>query len=176
MSWEVVSCWIESHPGLAYWVQAVGSIASIWGAFAVGKSQQKAQLVESAKAARNKSEALFAVVESAASFVSALGTFVLEKPSPYIFKENWKLINRQWLESSIFSLSHLPAHELGSGVLVRGYFGIFGGIKDISRLIDRALSSDAFNEQEFDYMYCEVLKQVRIIESNWYGFQQVLPK
>ena len=29
MSWEVVSCWIESHPGLASWVQAIGSIAAI---------------------------------------------------------------------------------------------------------------------------------------------------
>lgn len=29
MSWDVVSCWIESHPGLASWVQAVGSVAAI---------------------------------------------------------------------------------------------------------------------------------------------------
>lgn len=32
MSWEVVSCWIESHPGLASWVQAFGSIAAILAA------------------------------------------------------------------------------------------------------------------------------------------------
>jgi hypothetical protein len=32
MSWEVVSCWIESHPGLASWVQAVGSILAILAA------------------------------------------------------------------------------------------------------------------------------------------------
>lgn len=35
MSWEVVSCWIESHPGLASWVQAVGSIAAIMAAWAI---------------------------------------------------------------------------------------------------------------------------------------------
>lgn len=29
MSWEVVSCWIESHPGLASWVQAVGSVIAL---------------------------------------------------------------------------------------------------------------------------------------------------
>lgn len=29
MSWEVVSCWIESHPGLASWVQAIGAIAAL---------------------------------------------------------------------------------------------------------------------------------------------------
>lgn len=29
MSWEFVSCWIESHPGLASWVQAVGSVIAL---------------------------------------------------------------------------------------------------------------------------------------------------
>jgi hypothetical protein len=29
MSWEVISTWIESHPGLASWVQAFGSVAAI---------------------------------------------------------------------------------------------------------------------------------------------------
>ena len=175
MSWEVF-LGVIGNPILAYWVQAVGSIASIWGAFAVGRSQQKSQSKEAAKAARDRTDSLVAVVESAASFISVLGTFVQKKPHPDVFKENWKLVNRQWLESSVFSLSHLPVHELGSGELVRGYFGIFGGVKDISRLIDGALSSDAFKEQEFECMYSEVLKQVRLIESNWFQFKQALPK
>ena len=29
MGWESVLCWVEAHPGLASWVQAVGSIAAI---------------------------------------------------------------------------------------------------------------------------------------------------
>ncbi|HEC53798.1 MAG TPA: hypothetical protein ENI30_00220 [Gammaproteobacteria bacterium] len=29
MSLEVVSCWIEAHPGLASWVQAVGSVVAL---------------------------------------------------------------------------------------------------------------------------------------------------
>lgn len=32
MSWECVSYWIEHHPGLASWVQAVGSILAIFAA------------------------------------------------------------------------------------------------------------------------------------------------
>lgn len=175
MSWEVFLGAI-GNPILAYWVQAIGSIASIWGAFAVGRSQQKSQLNEAIKAARDRTYALAAVVESAALFVTVLGKVVQAKPAPLHFKENWKLVNRQWLESSVFSLSQLPVHELGTGELVRGYFGILGGIKDISRLIDEALSADALHEQEFTYMYDEVLKQVSIIESCWYGFQRALPK
>lgn len=29
MGWEVVSCWIESHPGLASWIQAIFSVIAI---------------------------------------------------------------------------------------------------------------------------------------------------
>ena len=29
MSWEAVSCWIEGHPGLASWIQAVFSVIAI---------------------------------------------------------------------------------------------------------------------------------------------------
>lgn len=43
MSWEIVSCWIESHPGLASWVQAVGSIAAIGVAIWVSGSERRYQ-------------------------------------------------------------------------------------------------------------------------------------
>lgn len=171
MSWECVSYWIEQHPGLASWVQAVGSIASIWGAFAVGRSQQKAQMRVAAQAAQDKSDSMKAVVESATLFVTTLGDFVQKKPATIVFKENWKLVNRQWLESSIYSLSQLPAHELGSGEMVRGYFGIMGAINDIGRLIDKAINADGFQDQEYGYMYEEVLRQVRFVESYWRSFQ-----
>jgi len=34
-----VICWIEDHPGIASWVQAVGSISAIWFAFYVARYQ-----------------------------------------------------------------------------------------------------------------------------------------
>lgn len=170
--WDSFLCWVELHPGLASWMQAVGAIVSIWGAFAISRSQQKAQLKQASKAALDKSEALLAVVESAVMFVITLGDFVQKRPAPIVFKENWKIVNRQWLESSIFSLSQLPAHELGSGEMVRGYFGIMGAVNDIGRLIDGAVRADGFDDHEFAYMYDEVLKQVRFVESYWRGFHQ----
>ncbi|NMZ25061.1 hypothetical protein HBO02_21825 [Pseudomonas proteolytica] len=39
MSWEVVSCWIEGHPGLASWVQAFGSISAIIYAVRIANKQ-----------------------------------------------------------------------------------------------------------------------------------------
>jgi hypothetical protein len=171
MSWESVAYWIEHHPGLASWVQAFGSIAAIGIAIWVAASQRKAQLKMTEKMARDKVEALIAVVESASLFVTTLGILVEKKPSVFVFKESWKLVNKNWLESSIHSLSQLPAHELGRGDLVRGYFGIMGGITEIRRLIDVAIGADAFEEQEFFFMYQQVLSQIRIVEATWISFQ-----
>ncbi len=44
MSWEVVFNWIESHPGLSSWVQAVGSILAILVAVWIASSQRREQL------------------------------------------------------------------------------------------------------------------------------------
>ncbi|MEF0144351.1 MULTISPECIES: hypothetical protein [Pseudomonas] len=39
MSWECISYWIEHHPGLASWVQAVGSICAIIYAVRIANKQ-----------------------------------------------------------------------------------------------------------------------------------------
>ena len=44
MSWEVVSCWIEGHPGLASWVQAVGSIGAIFVAIWVSGGERRSRV------------------------------------------------------------------------------------------------------------------------------------
>lgn len=41
MSWEYVSCWIEVHPGLAVWLQAIGVLGSIWIAWTIARTQAK---------------------------------------------------------------------------------------------------------------------------------------
>jgi hypothetical protein len=171
MSWEVVSGWIEGHPGLASWVQAFGSIAALGIAIWVASSQRRDQMKAAEKTERDKVDALIAVVESAAMFVTVLGVVVQKKPGAFAFKESWRLVHRHWLESSIHSLSQLPAHELGRGNMVRGYFGIMAGLNEISRLINGAVSADAFQEREFIFMYEEVLSQVEIVQSIWRSFQ-----
>lgn len=44
MSWEVVSCWIEGHPGLASWVQAVGSVGAIFVAIWVSGGERRSRV------------------------------------------------------------------------------------------------------------------------------------
>ncbi|WP_431093124.1 hypothetical protein [Pseudomonas brassicacearum] len=172
MSWEVFSCWIEGHPGLASWVQAVGSIASIWGAFAISNKQQKAQIKLAKKAAKEKSESLYAVIENAVKTATTFGELLQSQPAEVVFQENWNLIYRQRLESSVYSLSRLPAHELGGYEAVGAYSGVMGALTDIVRKVNAYFSADAFQVMEYFYMCDETLKQVRLVESNWRGFQQ----
>ena len=44
MSWESVSFWIEHHPGLASWVQAVGSIGAILVAIWISGGEMRHRL------------------------------------------------------------------------------------------------------------------------------------
>lgn len=55
MNWDCVSYWIEHHPGLASWVQALGSIAAIFAAIWVASSQARNQLKREKREAGEKS-------------------------------------------------------------------------------------------------------------------------
>ncbi|WEJ19324.1 hypothetical protein N0B28_13520 [Pseudomonas sp. SD17-1] len=51
MSWECISYWIEHHPGLASWVQAVGSIGAIIAAIWIsgGERRHRARIEKAAR-------------------------------------------------------------------------------------------------------------------------------
>lgn len=55
MDWGCVSYWIEHHPGLASWVQALGSIAAIFAAIWVASSQARNQLKREKREAGKRS-------------------------------------------------------------------------------------------------------------------------
>lgn len=55
MSWEIVSSWIEHHPGLASWMQAFGSIAAILAAIWIAGSQARNQLKREKREAAERS-------------------------------------------------------------------------------------------------------------------------
>ena len=173
MNWEAVFRWIETHPGLASWVQAVGSTAALGIAIWISSSQRRDQLKAAEKAAKSKVDALVAVVESASMYVTVLGVMIEKKPGAFAFGQSWKLVHKQWLESSIHSLNQLPAHEFGRGDLVRGYFGIVSAINEISRLIDSAVNADALQELEFAFMCEEVLIKIEIVQTIWRSIQKL---
>jgi len=44
MGWECVLSWVEHHPGVASWVQAVGSVGAIGIAIWIASSQRRSQV------------------------------------------------------------------------------------------------------------------------------------
>lgn len=66
MSWECVSYWIEHHPGLASWVQAVGSIAAILAAIWIASRDSRMRRNAEAEIRANAVLRAEAVVSEAA--------------------------------------------------------------------------------------------------------------
>ncbi|NWE75147.1 hypothetical protein [Pseudomonas yamanorum] len=75
MSWEVVSCWIESHPGLASWVQAFGSIAAIIAAGYFPIAHEKAR---EGRDRRNILRTLLYLAEPLENYLDKLSKALLE--------------------------------------------------------------------------------------------------
>jgi hypothetical protein len=71
MSWECVSYWIEHHPGLASWVQAVGSIAAILAAVWIASSDSRLRRKAETAAKREAAVRAIAVVGEAGLRVNA---------------------------------------------------------------------------------------------------------
>lgn len=62
MSWEVVFCWIEGHPGLASWIQAIGALVAIGIAIWIPNRQRLSDRKEAQK--KEKTLLLVFLVES----------------------------------------------------------------------------------------------------------------
>jgi len=72
MSWECVSYWIEHHPGLASWVQAVGSIAAILAAIKIASSQRREQILNDAQRKETQRQTINVLANRAARGVKLL--------------------------------------------------------------------------------------------------------
>lgn len=172
MSLECISYWIEHHPGLASWVQAVGSIASIWAAFLIGNKQIKKQDQIRVQEAQLRSMAFYAVVKNAAHNAITFGKLLESNDSRHVIHENWKIIFGQILRMSKNSLSQIPPHELGRFELVESFLGVAGSIETIISAVERSLDSLAFEDQEFELMRMEALTQCRVCEMSWRRFEE----
>jgi hypothetical protein len=69
MSWECVSYWIEHHPGLASWVQAVGSIMAILAAIWIANRDSRFRRNADIEARRGALVRAITAVEDAESRV-----------------------------------------------------------------------------------------------------------
>lgn len=103
---------------MASWVQAIGSIAAIFGAYYVGERQANAArvaLVEAeARALRRKHDTYLAIVRSAIERVHlAERCLVGSRVNPVIFMLNIRPSFVDSIEAACVTLGAIPLHEIG---------------------------------------------------------------
>lgn len=155
MSWECVSYWIEHHPGLASWVQAVGSIAAILAAVWIASSDSRLRRKAETAAKKDAVVRAIAVVGEASLRVNAA-------------IEGLKNLNvqREMMNTIAASLSqsqqHLKEVILSQGVDSMIYTQIFLtriAVEDAAHLL-HAIARQVDCEEEYLHPVEERLNQI----------------
>ncbi|WP_460139705.1 hypothetical protein [Pseudomonas sp. S2_E01] len=170
MSWENISFWIEHHPGLASWVQALGSIAAIWGAFQISNMQVKKQSLHKEKDTRIQAWAYFAVAKSAVDNAISLFDSADEAISYGHFKLNWDLHHSHMIESSLASLKLIPPHALGSYDLVIAFNGLMANMSGILIDVKQGLDPEEIQSKQYMFFRGELSMRRFNIGSYWEKF------
>ncbi|WP_330113972.1 hypothetical protein SA496_14460 [Pseudomonas sp. JS3066] len=158
---------------LASWVQAVGSIAAILGAFMISHRQLERQQTERDRESKSKAEAFYAVVENAAKYSEAVRELVsVKRPPGVVFIMIWKKYLAHEIGLSIKGLEAMPAHELGSYKLVLFQVSILAGMIKANSDIESFVSRSSFSDQEIMEFYSEITVQFDLIDKFWRDFQE----
>ncbi|WP_186121450.1 hypothetical protein [Burkholderia gladioli] len=119
--------WDLSRSDWASWVQAIGSIAAIFGAYLVGERQSNAALASVRESHRlaedSKRESRFAVLQAAYNRASDIRSAVQRGEPPLNVVDAY---HASILDGLILAMNNIPASELGAGVSVDAFI-IFSG-------------------------------------------------
>lgn len=155
----------------AAWVQAIGSIAAIWGAFSLSNSQVKRQERQQQLISEQKSKALFAVVKHAVDHARTVRKSTLADDGNQDFKLAWNTGYSEIFKSALKSLSLIPVHELGEYKLVIAHNHILAAMINISHKVERYVSAESFIDQEFAAFRLEVWGLTEMINHYWPAFE-----
>lgn len=156
---------------VASWVQAFGSIAAIWGAFAISNGQVKRAQQEKKDEAKQRVAACYAVVQSAAEHCKTLKEMISQGPPPQIFTMSWNSVLDELFQASLNSLKQIPAHELGSYEMVVAYQAITGSMAKILGLVADFKARQAFVDAEAGCLYGELVTQCSLVAFRWEKFK-----
>lgn len=156
---------------IASWVQAIGSIAAIWGAFSLSNNQIKRQERQRELAAEQKNKAVFAVVEHAVLHARAVHKSLSSADGKQKFKLGWDTGYSEIFKSALKSLSLIPVHELGGYELVIAHNHILGAMINISKKVERYVSAEHFVDQEFEVICLDVWGLTEIVNFYWPNFE-----
>lgn len=157
---------------IASWVQAFGSIAAIWGAFAISNGQVRKAEQERKLEAEQRLSACYAVIQSAADHSHSLSKMISQSPPHQVFTIGWESVLGELFQVSLNSLKQIPAHELGSYELVIAYQGITGSVAKIISLVSDFKTRDAFRDSEAGHLYGELQGQCGLIGFRWEKFKE----
>lgn len=133
-----------SSSDVASWVQAIGAIASIWGAFAISNSQLKKAEDRDRRVRAEKIDAYVQVRRTAVLAAKAVRESVLKKPSPEDFKAGWEAHEGGHLRASLDALEMIPVHELGTTANISAHLFVASALKNMHSATEQAISSDWF--------------------------------
>lgn len=171
MSWESMLFWIEHHPGLASWVQAVGSIGAILGAFAISAAQSRRHEKLLRREASDRFDAYYAVVKNAAETSMLVTEFAHNKSADFEFRSVWEKYLGELLRASLDAAKAIPVHELEDYKLVVYYSGLMGTIYKLHHGVERYMSSRPSMEITLE-LYESMLTQSSMIQFDWKRFQE----
>ena len=143
MSWESISFWIEHHPGLASWVQAIGSLLALAVAISVARRQgrqsrklfldQVNHVAEEARLQRIAS--LRATVEVAEIVARRVIESAMKMPD--ILIEGSAPRHRDALEAAVLWIAKLPIYELPGALVARDVQNIALAANRMLKVLDR---------------------------------------
>ncbi|MCD7040050.1 hypothetical protein LRQ11_23615 [Pseudomonas sp. MAFF 311095] len=143
MSWESISFWIEHHPGLASWVQAIGSLLALAVAIGVARKQGRQsrklfrdQVNHASEEARlQRIASLRATVEVAE--IVARRVIEVAKKMPDIIVEGSAPRHRDALEAAVLWIAKLPIYELPGALVARDVQNIALAANRMLKVLDR---------------------------------------
>lgn len=171
MSWDCVSYWIEHHPGLASWIQAVGSIGAIIGAFTVSSLQLRGQERQRRLDAQKKAEAFYAVIENAVKNSISVAEMVEKQPPELVFRMAWTIHLGELIRTALDAMKGIPVHELGTYELVLHYSTVVGAISKLQYEVEKHMSEEPKQELT-NAVYISIAGQANLIRHGWGEFQK----
>lgn len=152
---------------VASWVQAVGSIGAIAGAYAVANWQIASQRLQQQNIEASRLDAMYAVVKCASDHVKSVQGFVKQTPEDFVLRNFWVHLSGPF-EASLQALRSLPVHELGHAELVVQCMSIIGYMSNIQTEINVYILAQ--ESGKLDDIYKVLAPQADIAIYSWEKF------
>lgn len=162
---------------LASWVQAVGSIAAIWGALSINRAQLASQETARRQEIIVRAEAMHAVVEMAVKDMESMKDLAAQNYSLDLFKSAVNNFSGEHFKCYLNALKTVPVNELGSYSLVGSHLIILSSMISMGHQLNVIMEKNAheLSLMPSDWLqrsYNGIIGYYLIAQLAWTGFQR----